>query len=305
MATIERVEIFATGTWNGSTFQTEDLDEMVAGFEAEGQSGALPVKLGHTAPDTEPARGWLSAVWREGDKLLARVEQVPDDIIDGIKSGAWRHVSVELLRNFTTATGRTYRWLLDGLALLGAARPAVGVLQPLDRAVHRADGAECYTFAYSSVPDDAAALRKENEALRARLHRQSIDALVEGDVRAHVVMPAAREQFARLFRLHDDASYARVSPHDWLTFRATQPRPAPVGAATHPTGAAPRRAGVAPDVELVARTRAYLRENELRHFQLTGERLTFERAASMVVREVAQSEPTLLRGYIDQPGVID
>ena len=68
---------------------------------------------------------------------------------------------------------------------------------------------------------------------------------------------------------------------------------------------APRRTGIPPDAELVARTRAYLRENEVRHFQLTGERLTFDRAASMVVREVAQSEPALLRSYIDQPGVID
>ena len=298
-------EVFAAGTWNGSTFTPADLDGMVDAFTALNQSGRLPVKYGHTAPDTEPACGWITAVRRVGGKLLARIDQPSADLIDGIKSGAWRHVSVELLRNVRSATGDVYAWVLDGLAILGSARPAVDVLQPLNHVVHRADGAECYSFAYSPIPDDAAALRKENEALRARLHRHSIDALVEGDVRARLVLPAAREQFVRLFKLHDDASYARVSPHDWLTFRATQPRPAPVGAATHPTGAAPRRTGVPPDAELVARTRAYLRENEVRHFQLTGERLTFDRAATMVVREIAQSEPALLRSYIDQPGVID
>lgn len=305
MPTIERAEIFATGTWNGSTFSAEDLDGMVRGFDQEQQAGHLPVKLGHTAPDTEPARGWLSKVWREGDKLLARIEQVPQEIIDGIKSGAWRHVSVELLRNFTTAAGTTYQWLLDGLAILGSARPAVDVLQPLNQIVHRGDGAERYAFAYSPTPDDSSALRRENEALRARLHRQNIDALVEGDVRARVVMPAAREQFVRLFKLHDDASYARVSPQDWHSFRATQPRPPQPGPATHPLGTAPQSRAVAPDAELSARARAYLRENELRHFQLTGERLTFERAAALVVREIAQTEPALLRAYIDQPGVVD
>lgn len=300
MGTLERTEIFAVGTWNDSTFTEEDLDHLVEGFNAEGLAGRLPVKLGHTAPDTDPARGWLTRVWREGDRLLARIEQVPDEIIEGIRTGAWRHVSVELLRNFTTAAGNTYKWLLDGLALLGAARPAVEVLEPL----HASAGHQRFAFAHSAEPKDDGALRRENAALRARLHRQSIDAVIEGDVRAQIVMAAAREQFAKLFRLSDDESYARVQPSDWRAFAATQPRPAPRAAATHSSSAAQQR-GVLPDTAMVERVRAYLRENELRHFTLTGQRLTFDRAAAMVVREVARTEPELLRSYVEQPGVSD
>lgn len=299
--TLDRVEIFAVGEWNGLPFTSEDLDEMVRGFEAEQQSGRLPVKLGHTAPDTDPARGWLSRVWREGDRLLARIEQVPQEIVDGIRSGAWRHVSVELLRDVHTAAGCSYRWLLDGLALLGSAKPAVGVLQPLHDSVAGMTFAERWAFSYAPA-DDAAALRRENARLRAANHRQMMDSIIEGDVRARVVMAAAREQFGRLFRLtDDDASYARVQPNDWHAFRATQPRPP----ATGPASFNASLSGAAPDATLVARTRQYMADNALRHLQLTGERLTFDRAAAVVVQELARTEPALLRAYADMPGVED
>lgn len=301
MGTLERTEIFAVGTWNDSTFTEQDLDELVEGFEAEALAGRVPVKLGHTAPDTDPARGWLTRVWREGDKLLARIEQVPDDVIAGIKSGAWRYVSVELLRNFTSAAGQTYRWLLDGLALLGSARPAVEGLAPL----HASSGAARYAFTYAATPkDDAAALRRENAALRAQQHRERVEHDMESYVRAGMCMAAAREHFTKLFRLSDDESFARVTVSDWRAFAATQPRPPSRSAATHSTSAA-RQSGLPPDTAMVERVRAYLRENEVRHFQLTGERLTFDRAAAAVVREVARTEPALLRSYIEQPGVTD
>lgn len=298
--TIERVEMFAPGTHNGIEFDVPDLDEMVRSFNENGLSGRLPVKLGHSAPDTDPARGWITKVWREGDRLLATLSDVPDEIVEGIRSGAWRHVSVELLRDVKNAAGRTYRWMLDGLALLGSARPAVEVLKPLHESMTR-EVTFAERFAFVSALPSGDILRIENAQLRAQLHRQQIDALIEGDVRARVVMASAREQFCRLFKLTDDASYARVAPGDWAAFRASAPRPP----AQRPASFATEWSGAKPDTVLVERTRAYMAENALQHFQLTGERLTFDRAAALVAQEVARTNPELLRAYVDQPGEAD
>ena len=73
---------------------------------------------------------------------------------------------------------------------------------------------------------------------------------------------------------------------------ASQPRPLPSGPATHTTEADTIPA-TAPDAALVAKVHEYLRENELRHLQLTGERLSFGRAAQIVAR----ANPALLEQW--------
>jgi len=260
--TLERIEIFATGEWNGQSFDVADLDEMQRGFEQERQAGRLPVKLGHSAADTEPARGWLSKVWREGDRLLARIEQVPQEVVDGIKSGAWRHVSVELLHEVETAAGRSYRWLLDGLALLGSARPAVGVLKPLHESMTRTTRGARFTqrlaFTRELPGDELGELRRENERLRLLMHRQSVEAAVSADITSGRCLPATREMFTRLMRLTDDASFQRVTVADWQAFVRTQPRP--------PSREPAARAGAVsnstrPDAELVERIEMVRKDN--------------------------------------------
>lgn len=144
-------------------------------------------------------------------------------------------------------------------------------------------------------------LRTENDRLRAQLHRQTVDAAIESDVRAGRVLPAAREKFRRLMKLSDadDASYARVTARDWQDFAATQPRPpsrGPASAAIH----ADAGSGGGADARLVQMTREYMRENGLRYLQENGQRLDFGRAAAIVARE--QAETGLLRSWIEQPG---
>jgi hypothetical protein len=143
-------------------------------------------------------------------------------------------------------------------------------------------------------------LRRENERLRAALHRERIDSMIEGDVRARLVRPAARETFQRMHRLSDDASYARIQPDDWKAFRASQPRP-PSGPATLPTGEGVQHH--APDAALAER----VRERIAQHFAVTQgrERLDFGRAAALVIAETARSDPGLLRAWVDLPGVQD
>jgi hypothetical protein len=306
--TLDAVEVFRAGEWNGQQFTSADLDELVRGFEAEAQGGRLPVKCGHTAPDTDPAHGWIDRIWRDGDRLLARLVQIPAETLAAIRDGRWRHVSIELLRDVRTAAGRSYRLLLDGLALLGAARPAVEGLKPLHESMTR--GARFAERVAFSIPlsrqetdmTDLTDLGAENARLRAQLHRQHIDSVIEADVRGKVVLPAARETFRRMFKLDTDESYTRVSPADWQAFARTQPRPPSSAGATAHSGNS--EAGLLPDEVLLARTKQFIRENEVRHFQLTGQRLDFGAAALIVAHDMARTDPTLLRAYLDQPGEV-
>ncbi len=315
MATLHDVEVFAIGRHNGRDYGESELYELVDGFEREQLAGKIPLKLGHTAPDTAPAAGWVTGLRVEGEKLLATFSDVADNVIQGIRDGRWRFCSIELLRDVKAAPGRFYHNLLDGIALLGSVRPAVDTLRPLNEFLSRGRpcaGVETFSTALNvdalnvdANRDDSAEsarLRRENEQLRRAMHRQAIDGLIEGDVRARIVQASARESFKRVHRLDNDASYARITRNDWREFARTQPRPPASAPASHASDA---DTTLAPDSALVARTRDYLRDHEVRHFTLTGERLTFDRAAEIVARDVARSDPGLLRGWLDQPGTTD
>jgi len=307
MATLAGAEIFATGTHNGLSFGEDDLDAIVQAFDALGLAGRIPLKFGHNVEqpmtDGQPSLGWVERIWREGKKLLADFRDVPAVVYEAIRNGRYKHVSVELLRD-VRSDSRIVPLVLDAVALLGADIPAVGSLRDLQSlALTRLRGTERLVFAqaFAAVPsDELADLRRENERLRLANHRQAVDAAIEGDVRARLVLPAAREQFTRLFRLSSDADYQRVSVGDWHTFRGSQPRPLPSGPATHTT-TEDTVVATAPDAALVAKVHEYLRENELRHLQLTGERLSFGRAAQIVAR----ANPALLEQWRLQNGETD
>lgn len=97
-------------------------------------SRRVPIKLGHNEDqpltDGQPALGWVSRVYREGDKLLADFTDMPTAVYEMVKTGLYRFVSVELLKNVQAGT-REIPWVLDAVALLGADQPAVGTLNDL------------------------------------------------------------------------------------------------------------------------------------------------------------------------------
>ena len=127
-------EIFAVGTWNGLTFTDADLDSIVTSFDALGLSGRVPLKFGHNdeqpLTDGQPALGWVSRVYRQGNKLLADFKDMPTSIYEMVRAGLYKFVSVELLKNVMAGT-RNIPWVLDAVALLGADQPAVGTLKDL------------------------------------------------------------------------------------------------------------------------------------------------------------------------------
>lgn len=134
--TIEGVEIFAAGTWNGDTYTVEDLDEMARSFEDTKEAMKPYLKLGHTnkqkiaQADGLPAVGWIDKIRRVGTKLVADFVNVPKAIYDLIERRAYSRVSSEIYFNIDVM-GRKFGKLLKAVALLGGDTPAVQNLKDI------------------------------------------------------------------------------------------------------------------------------------------------------------------------------
>lgn len=137
--TLYGAEIFDAGTWPAQTgpitVTVQDIDAIVASFEALGLSRKVPLKAGHNddqpMTDGKPALGWVDRIWRQGTKLMADFVDMPTVIHEAIRKKLYKTVSVELLRNVQAGT-RKLPWVLDAVSLLGADQPAVGTLKDLE-----------------------------------------------------------------------------------------------------------------------------------------------------------------------------
>lgn len=127
---ISRVQVFSAGEWNGDKYSVEDLDDMVRTFE-ETQKTVRPfLKLGH--PDKQkliqseglPAAGWVTNLYRVGEKLYADFSDIPKKIFDLIKVKAYRKVSCEIYLGVKIKE-KAYKYMVGAIALLGAETPGV------------------------------------------------------------------------------------------------------------------------------------------------------------------------------------
>lgn len=125
--TIRNVEVFSTGSWNGKTYTVRDLDDMVDAFHRIGF--VPPVKLGH-GDENELAHGFVSRLWRVGDKLLADFSNVPPETVALIRAGRLMTVSAEVYLDLDRG-GQRWRRALRAVALLGSNPPGVSNLRPL------------------------------------------------------------------------------------------------------------------------------------------------------------------------------
>lgn len=120
------IDVCKAGTFTASsgqdvTLTREDLDAIAAGYNPAQREA--PLVFGH--PDTDhPAFGWASS-WRTTTEprdgkmehvLQARFRQVPEAVVDLVRKGHFKKVSLSLMRD-----KRTVRHV----GLLGAAQPAV------------------------------------------------------------------------------------------------------------------------------------------------------------------------------------
>lgn len=130
---LEGVEIFQTGRWNGDDYTQNDLDEIVTAF-AESRSQFKPyVKLGHDPKQTllqkdgYPSAGWITNLRRSGEKLLADIKGMPKRIKELIEKKSYGRISAELYIKPTIGK-KTYNFALKAVALLGGDTPAVRTL---------------------------------------------------------------------------------------------------------------------------------------------------------------------------------
>ncbi len=165
--TIQNLEVFAVGTWTSAegrttTFTEQDLDEMVDSFHALNQTNIVKphLKLGHQ--DAQKwfgqktgihALGWVERLWRNGQKLMADVSNIPESLLDLIKQKRYHNVSIEILpKGKIEHDGKKFGYILSAVALLGTEMPAVKDLAGLasalfsEQPVAFADGVEPSVF---------------------------------------------------------------------------------------------------------------------------------------------------------------
>jgi len=128
-------EIFATGVWNGDRYTEEDIEEMIKAFNELKKKRDIPLKLGHTdkqrilQKEGLAAAGWIKELKKKGNKLVAKIVNIPKKIKELIEKKLYKNVSAEIWWNYKDRnTGKVYPRVLTGVALLGADIPAVGGL---------------------------------------------------------------------------------------------------------------------------------------------------------------------------------
>jgi hypothetical protein len=134
---INGVEIFATGEWNGDKYDTTDLDEMVSNFDKVGYR--VPIKIGHDEKSGDRAFGWVSAIRRVGNKLVADFTDLPAELYKLIKQKAYDSVSSEVFWNLDR-NKQLFRRALKAVALLGCETPGVSDLKPVSASMMSVSG---------------------------------------------------------------------------------------------------------------------------------------------------------------------
>jgi phage I-like protein len=114
-----RVGVFTDAHGREVEVTREDLAALVANFEAGAAGQDVPIDVDHEKGE---AAGWVTEVWRRGDRLLARVD--------------WNSLGEELVGErvyrYLSATIDTARQVLKSISLVNF--PAVKGLQPVELA---------------------------------------------------------------------------------------------------------------------------------------------------------------------------
>lgn len=160
--TVDGVEILRTGTWKGLEWTEADLDHVVANFESGVAS--IPLKITDNgdhdgAPLVLPggaALGWVENLKRVGDRLVARLKQVPKFVAELWANGGLAKKSVEGYVDFETTDGAKHGKTLTSLLLFGGEGfPAVHGLSDLVK-LYKLEKAKPTKFGFAYTEDDYA-----------------------------------------------------------------------------------------------------------------------------------------------------
>ena len=153
------IEIFQTGNWKGFEFKTSDLDEAIKHFD----DGLLEpyLTLDHNPGLTKTTQdffkamslGFVSKLWRQGEKLMANFKQVPKLMAELIDSGAFKKRSVEWLLRLKHANGKVYKNILEFVTFHGGnGFPALNTLADIPKLFKDCDSSE---YEKTSTEQDA------------------------------------------------------------------------------------------------------------------------------------------------------
>ena len=119
------VEAFRTGTHtdasgNTATWTDKDVKEIAEKGNAQLKDKPVPVVIGHP-DDTAPAYGWVEKFKVVGGKVRAKLNQLNESFVNGLKSGSYKGRSISLYDDNR----------VRHLGFLGGSQPAIEGLQPL------------------------------------------------------------------------------------------------------------------------------------------------------------------------------
>ncbi len=160
---VVEVEIFRAGRYPQGEFSEADLEELAAAYDPAVHEA--PVTLDHAA--SGPALGWVASLHRAGDRLVARLRGVSEQLRELVRSGAYRKRSAEIYTNFE-GRGKKY---LRAVTFLGAGVPEVKGLADLAAFDERAG--EWRAFSTDLKPSVAALIRRRLAGLLRLLDAQT------------------------------------------------------------------------------------------------------------------------------------
>lgn len=221
-------EIFAVGRWNGLEFTLEDLKLIASAFHSLGDNHQVPLKMGHNDEqpftDGQPALGWVTNVWVEGNKLLAEFSDVPDVVYSSIGEKLYKNVSIEL--DFGVQyKGEFLTYVLSGVALLGADLPAVKVLADLTTYMGRTDDAKRAGFSkvtkrlsfnfksegrHMATIDDQELATLKAKAAQVDALSQQVTTLTTEKVAATTELETTKQNFSKLQTDVQTAKFAQA-----------------------------------------------------------------------------------------------
>lgn len=197
------LDIFATGKWHGDVYTEADLDAMVEAFSYAGFTP--PIKLGHSDKQILlrdaglPAAGWVHKIYRQGNKLLADIKDIPAKIYELIQRKAYDRVSSEVYWDFTdTVNKKTWPRVLKAVALLGADIPEVTTLDAIS-ALYDSNGRAYKTVSFETHGKSAEEVKMEEEVKKMETEKrlkETEDALAEVKAEHEQFSKSANEQSA-------------------------------------------------------------------------------------------------------------
>ena len=129
---LDNKEICKVGKWRCNTgtiinITAKMLEETVKVFNAGIFSAdGVPLRIGSHKKIYDMAGGWVKSLKKVGNSLFASLQDIPKLIKDLIEKKAYKNLSSGFLNDYTDPnTKKTYPFVLNHIALLGASAPGV------------------------------------------------------------------------------------------------------------------------------------------------------------------------------------